>query len=94
MSTVRMIRSLLTSVIERKPVRRRERVQCQPSVERMEPRALLSGLKVAMATLVPPQPAGGALVHCANQAPSFHVTYQSNQTGIEDDIKDQINVEN
>jgi hypothetical protein len=94
MSTVRMILSLLKCVNERKPVRRRERVQCQPSGERMEPRSLLSDLKVGVATLVPPQTAGGALVIGANQAPSFHVTYQSNQINIEDDIKDQINIEN
>jgi hypothetical protein len=100
MSTVRMILSGLTNVIERKPVGRRERVQCQPGAEQMEPRALLSGLKVGVATLISPPTAGGALIIRAGQAPSFHVTYQSNQDGASDqssgadDVKDQGNVEN
>ena len=81
MSTVRKIIGVLTSVIERKRDRRLERVQCRPSGEQMEPRALLSGLKVGVATLIPPQGAGGALVIRANQAPSFNVSYQSNQAG-------------
>jgi hypothetical protein len=94
MSTVRTILSLLTHVIERQPVRRRGRVQCRPSGDRMEPRALLSAFKVGVAALVPPPTAGGALVIQANPAPSFHVTYQVNQIHIADDIKDQINIEN
>jgi hypothetical protein len=100
MSTVRMILSGLTNVIERKPVERRERVQCQPSAEQMEPRALLSGFKVGVATLISPPTAGGALIIRAGQAPSFPVTYQSNQDGPSDqssdadDVKDQGNVEN
>jgi hypothetical protein len=92
MSTVRKVFSFLTSVIERKSVGRRERVRCQPSGERMEPRALQSACKVGVATLVAPHTAGGALVTGANQAPSFHVTYQS--IHVEPDIKDQINIEN
>jgi hypothetical protein len=100
MSTVRMILSGLTNVIERKPVGRRQRVQCQPSAEQMEPRALLSGLKVGVATLISPPTAGGVLIIRAGQVPSFHVTYQSNQDGASDqsndadDVKDQGNVEN
>jgi hypothetical protein len=100
MSTVRMILSGLTNVIERKPVGGRERVQCQPSAEQMEPRALLSSFKVGVATLISPSTAGGALIVGAGQAPSFHVTYQSNQEGASDqssdanDVKDQGNVEN
>jgi hypothetical protein len=100
MSTVRMILSGLTNVIERKPVGRRERVQCQPSAEQMEPRALLSGLKVGVASLISPPTVDGALIIRAGQAPSFHVTYQSNQDGASDqtsdgdDVRDQGNVEN
>jgi hypothetical protein len=100
MSTVRMILSGLTNVIERKPVGRRERVQCQPSAEQMEPRALLSSFKVGVATLISPPTAGGALIIRAGQAPSFHVTYQSNQDGASartingDDVRDQGSVEN
>ena len=92
MSTVRRIFSFLTGVVERNPVGRRERVQCRPSGEQMEPRALQSTFKVGVATLVPPQNIGGALVSGVNQTPSFHVTYQS--LHVEQDIKDQINIEN
>ena len=92
MSTVRRFFSILTGVIERKPVGQRKCVQCQPSGEQMESRALQSAFKVGMATLVAPQIGGGALVTGVNQAPSFHVTYESNS--IEQDIKDQINIEN
>ena len=91
MSTVSRVLSFLTSVIQRKPDGRRERVQCRPSGEQMEPRALQSALKVGVATLVPPL-TGGALVTGANQAPTFHVTYQP--IHVEQDIKDQINIEN
>ena len=90
MSTVRMILSMLTSMTGRKPVRRRKRIQ--PSGEQMEPRALLSGLRVAVANLVPPQTAGGALVIRADQAPSFTVT--QNHSCHADDVVDQGNVEN
>ena len=93
MSTVRMILSELTKLIERQPVRRRQRVQCQPNGEQMEPRALLSGFKVCLLTPVSPQAATGALVMHANQAPSFNVTYESN-SGDGDDVIDQGNVEN
>jgi hypothetical protein len=92
MSTVRKVFSFLTSVIERKPVGRRERVQCRPSGEQMEPRALQSALKADVATLVAPHTVGGTLVTGINQAPSFHVTYPS--IHVEQDIKDQINIEN
>ena len=98
MSTVRMILSVLTSMTERKPIRRRKRIQ--PSGEQMEPRALLSSFKVGVATLISPPTSGGVLIIRAGQAPSFHVTYQSNQEGASDqssdanDVKDQGNVEN
>jgi hypothetical protein len=80
--------SLLTGLSERELVRRRQRVQCQPSGEQMEPRALLSELKVGVAILVPPRPAGGALVIPVDQAPA------EDQVIVEHDIIDQINVEN
>jgi hypothetical protein len=83
MSTVRMIFGGLASVIEQNRVRRRERFQCLPSCEQMEPRALLSSLNVGVATLIPPKVADGALVVNANQAPSFN-----------DSLVDQGNVEN
>jgi hypothetical protein len=92
MSTVRMILSELTKLIERQPVRRRQRVRCQPNGEPMEPRALLSGFNGCVATPVSPQAATGALVMHANQAPSFNVTYQSHSTH-GDDVIDQGNVE-
>ncbi len=85
MSTVRMIFGLLTSLTQRKPVRRCARVQCQPSGERMEPRALLSDLKVGVATLAPPHTAGGALVTRAKPVPPFSVSYQPNREGASSD---------
>jgi hypothetical protein len=100
MSTVRMILSGLTNVIERKPLGRRERVQCQPSAEQMEPRALLSSFKVGVATLISPPTAGGALIIRANPVPSLDVSYQSHLVGasdhsfVGDDVTDQGNIEN
>jgi hypothetical protein len=107
MSTVRMILGVLACVIEQKQTRRKERVQCRPSGERMEPRALLSDLKVGVADLLPPHSAGGALVDHANPAPAFKVSYQltgagastgingiQNHFSVGDDVVDQGNVEN
>jgi hypothetical protein len=95
MTTVRMICSFLKGATDRNRVRRRDRVQCQPSGEQMEPRAMLSALEVGLSTLVPPSAGGGTLVIRASQATTFSVTYQMNLDGnIADDTKDQINVEN
>jgi hypothetical protein len=80
--------SLLTGLSERERVPRRQRIQYQPRGEQMEPRALLSELNVGVANLVPPRPAGGALVISVNQAPP------KDQLNVENDIIDQINVEN
>ena len=95
MTTVRMIFSFLKGVTERSRVRRRDRVQCQPCGEQMEPRAFLSALEVGLATVVPPSTGGGALVIRTSQAPTVSVTYQTSlEDTVADDIKDQINVEN
>jgi hypothetical protein len=88
MSIVRRIFSFLTSVIEREPAGRRQRIRYQPSAEQMEPRALQSELKVGVATLLPLRTSGGALVININQAPA------KDELNFANDIKDQINVEN
>jgi hypothetical protein len=82
MKTVRMILKFVKSAIGRESVRRRDRIQRQPIGEQMEPRDLLSGLKVDVAVPASVHPAGGgAIVFPVNQASSFHVTYQTNHEG-------------
>jgi hypothetical protein len=92
MRSLSLIRSFLTSLVEPKTQRRRDRVQYMPSAEQMEPRALQSGFKVSLTTLVPGPRDAGAMVISVNRnnvqndinSPLIVVNYS----------KDQINVEN
>jgi hypothetical protein len=87
MKTFLMIKSALASMVEPKAVRRSGRIECRPSGENLEPRALQSALVAGAVSLVSPSAAGSALAASVNPGPSFQVVYQN-------DIVDQINVEN
>ena len=60
----------------------------RPLVERMEPRALLSGMEPAGAAIVPPHHAGTELAIPINERSPFHVMYR---TTVEDTLRSPAN---
>lgn len=82
MKTVRMILTLVRSLLAHDADRRRERIERKPVVEPLEPLALLSGMEPGGAAVVPPHHNGGQLVIPINERPSFHVLYQTTDEGI------------
>jgi hypothetical protein len=81
MSTKHMLFSKLRSLIQKNNAWRRERVERQPVMELMEPRALLSGLETGVAPAIPSHHAGAVLVIPITESPPLHVVYQTNHAG-------------
>jgi hypothetical protein len=85
MSTRRTILNLLASLVEPNTKRRPRRVERRPLAEQLEPRALLSQVTLGAATFVRPRLSATAVVVTVKQNSSL---------SLENDIKDQINIEN